>query len=73
MSKKTVTLTTTLSIIAIVLSLVTLAMALKGKPADKSPEESPDTQYVMYLGTNDKDTNQPVFPPEKARKKQKRS
>ena len=32
-------------------------------------EEAPvneDVQYVMYLGTNDKDTNEPVFSPEEA-------
>lgn len=28
-----------------------------------------DVQYVMYLGTNDKDTNQPVFTPEQAKAK----
>ena len=28
-----------------------------------------DIQYVMYLGTYDKDTNEPVFPPEEALKR----
>ena len=28
-----------------------------------------DTQYVLYLGTNDKDSNMPVFTPEEAQKK----
>ena len=28
-----------------------------------------DTQYVMYLGTNDQDTNQPVFSPEESKQK----
>ena len=26
--------------------------------------EAADIQYVLYLGTNDKDTNEPVFTPE---------
>ncbi|MCR5403838.1 MAG: hypothetical protein K6E91_08495 [Butyrivibrio sp.] len=26
-----------------------------------------DTQYVLYLGTNDKDTNEPVFSPDEAK------
>ena len=32
-------------------------------------DESYDTQYVLYLGTNDKDTLQPVFTPEVAKQK----
>ena len=30
-----------------------------------------DTQYILYLGTNDKDTNEPVFEPEAAMEKAK--
>ena len=33
----------------------------------KETEESHDIQYVLYLGTNDKDTNQPVFSKEEAK------
>lgn len=33
------------------------------------PEKAKDIQYVMYLGTNDKDTNEPVFTPEEAKGK----
>ena len=33
------------------------------------PEKAKDIQYVMYLGTNDKDTNEPVFTPEEAKEK----
>ena len=29
--------------------------------AEAGAESSPDVQYVLYLGTNDKDTNKPVF------------
>ena len=40
-------------------------------PSDAALEEqaSEDTQYVMYLGTNDKDTNKPVFTQEEAKEK----
>ncbi len=47
------------------LSLVSLFLSLSSlreKAADNQ-----DTQYVLYLGTNDKDTNAPVFSPEDAR------
>ena len=29
--------------------------------AEQDAEEKPDVQYILYLGTNDKDTNTPVF------------
>ena len=31
--------------------------------------EAEDVQYVLFLGTNDKDTNEPVFTPEEAKEK----
>ncbi len=34
-------------------------------------EAAEDTQYVLYLGTNDKDTNEPVFTPDEAKEKAK--
>ena len=59
------------NIIPVLLSAVALAVALAAlilalSPA-KQPEESADIQYVLYLGTNEKDTNQPVFTPEEAK------
>ena len=41
------------------------------KPAEEATVggEQYDIQYVMYLGTNDKDTNKPVFTEEEAREK----
>ena len=30
-----------------------------------------DVQYTMYVGTNDKDTNQPVYPPEESKQRAK--
>lgn len=38
--------------------------------AEEAPADE-DVQYVMYLGTNDKDTNEPVFSPEKSKEKLK--
>lgn len=35
-------------------------------PAIELPEDTEDIQYVLYLGTNDKDTNEPVFSREEA-------
>ena len=59
------------NIIPVLLSAVALAVALAAlilalSPA-KPPEENADIQYVLYLGTNDKDSNQPVFTPEEAK------
>ena len=57
MSKKTGIIITILSIIALCLSIISLCMngiQTKGK----------DVQYVMYLGTNDKDTYEPYGTPE---------
>ena len=35
--------------------------AIEPAPAQEEAGDSGDVQYVMYLGTNDKDTNKPVF------------
>ena len=53
-----------ISIIALCLSIVNLTIA-------KKPEvdEVKDMQYVIFLGTNDKDTNQPVFSQSEAKSK----
>ena len=34
-------------------------------------EDPGDVQYVLFLGTNDKDTNEPVYPPEEVKEKAK--
>ena len=63
MSKKQGTVIAIVAVIALCLSVVALCMAISpGK------EASSDVQYVMYLGTNDKDTNEPVFDPDEAKK-----
>ena len=69
-----------ISIVALLASLAALGVSvftLCDKPAtapaqETAPqveEEAPaqDIQYVLYLGTNDKDTNEPVFEEEEAR------
>jgi len=46
--------------------------AEKQAPAEAEAEAGdPDIQYVMYLGTNDKDTNKPVFTQAEAKEKAK--
>ena len=66
MSKKAGIVISILSIIAIAVSIAALVICLK--PAGEKAENT-DIQYVMYLGTNDKDSNQPVFTPDEAKKK----
>ncbi len=57
-----------LNIAAIVLSIAALAVSLFGIFRDTgAAREQEDVQYVLYLGTNHKDTNQPVFTPEEAK------
>lgn len=46
---------------ALCLSALSLVVACK------SGQEQGDVQYVLYLGTNDKDSNQPVFSHEQAK------
>lgn len=53
-----------LSVIALCLSIVNLAIVLKPEKT-----EGQNVQYVLYLGTNDKDTNTPVFSSEEAKAK----
>ena len=53
---------TLMSLLALCLSIVSLLTVLR-LPA----REARDIQYVMYLGTNDKDTNEPVFSPSEAK------
>ena len=71
MSKKLSLVTFILSIIAVMLACAALVTARgTGAPAETSvvsDSAGADVQYVMYLGTNDKDTNQPVFSPEEAK------
>ena len=79
--KKSSLVAIVLSLIAICLSCTCLAlMLLKPQPTPPAPGSAPapadaaapapeagDIQYVVYVGTNDKDSNEPVFTPEEAR------
>ena len=59
-----------LSIIALVVSVLSLIMAITmfvEVNKLKAPAEGTETQYVMYVGTNDKDTNLPKYSQESAR------
>lgn len=67
MSKKLSICTAVLALIAVCFSAISLYTVLT---APKAPaEEAKDVQYVMYIGTNDKDTNEPVCTPEEAKEK----
>ncbi len=68
MSKKLGICVAVLSVIAICLSAVSL-FSVKNALKEQPKEEPGDIQYVMYVGTNDKDTNEPVCKPEEAKKK----
>ena len=67
MNKKTGIVAIALGAVAVLLSVIALIVA--GKPAAPAASEPKvgDTQYVLYLGTNDKDTNAPVYTPEQAK------
>ena len=57
-----------LSCLALVVALAGLVLAVIGmvnKP-EAAKEPARDVQYVVYLGTNDKDTYEPVCAPEEA-------
>ena len=72
MSKKAGILSIVLCIIAIGLSVFALVMVFtkeEPKKPEQVVEEEADIQYVLYLGTNDKDTNQPVYGKEEAKEK----
>ena len=67
MSKKIGWIAAVLSVISLILGIAALAAAKK--PAETAEPEEKDVQYVLYLGTNDKDTNEPVFAPDEAKEK----
>ncbi len=58
-----------LGLIALILAVVALGLSVYNtltayKPA---PQPAEDIQYVLYLGTNDKDTNVPKYTPDEAK------
>ena len=66
MSKKREILITVCTLAAIMLSVVSLTISA-GNTKQIEKQGNKDIQYVMYIGTNDKDTNEPVCTPEEAR------
>ena len=73
MSKKTGIIISVVAIIALCLSAVSLCLTLipsqQQTALPETQENKQDVQYVLYLGTNDKDTNKPVCEPEEAKAK----
>ena len=67
MSKKVNMIVLVIALLALCVSAASLFVALQPKQEDVKDEQ--DVQYVLYLGTNDKDTNEPVFSPDEARTK----
>ena len=53
-----------ISVIALCLSIVNLCIT-----QNNIKQDDHDVQYVMYLGTNDKDTNEPVCSPDEAKER----
>ena len=66
MSKKMSILITAIALIALFLSIVSFTTSSVNTRLIEKLSES-ETQYVMYIGTNDKDTNEPVCTPEEAK------
>ena len=74
--KKLVVVTFVLCIITLGVSITALVCTLN-KSDDQSKEtaaeetvennDAEDVQYVLYLGTNDKDTNEPVYEPDESK------
>ena len=74
MNKKTGMIAVVLSVLALILACAALFVASGSRaaaPAAPAPAEG-DIQYVLYLGTNDKDSNEPVFTPEEAKEQAKK-
>jgi len=77
MANKATAAAVIISAVSLCTSAVSVGFALKNKPADSKPETSSVTvettdddktmQYVMYVGTNDKDTYKPEHTQEEAR------
>ncbi len=80
MANKATAAAVVISAVSLCTSAVSVGFALKNKPADSKPETSVTSsvtaettdddktmQYVMYVGTNDKDTYKPEHTQEEAR------
>ena len=69
MNNHKISLTMVLAVLSLCCSVACLALLLTRPWEAKSQAATPNTstQYVMYVGTNDKDTNEPVCSPEEAK------
>ena len=58
-----------LGLVALILAVAALGLSIYNTVAASKPVPQPagDIQYVLYLGTNDKDTNAPKFTPDEAK------
>ena len=65
--KKTEIVSIVLSAAAVVIAVCSLIINRPAPVPEPVSEESGDVQYVIYLGTNDKDTNEPVFGKDEAK------
>ena len=80
MSKKVGIIIAIVAVAVLCLSAVNLFMSLNPSQPEmqknaqqETQEEKQDIQYVLYLGTNDKDTNKPVFDPDESKAKAEES
>jgi len=64
MSKKITVALIVIMILSICVSITDIVVSFVAREKDDW-----DIQYVMYVGTNDKDTNEPVYTPDEAKKK----
>ena len=76
MERKTGIITLIVAIVALCTACASLIIVLCSRPAveaqtNAQTDTQKDVQYVLYVGTNDKDTAQPVYPPAEALEKAK--
>ena len=72
MERKTGIITLIVAIVALCTACASLIIVLCSRPAvEAQTNAQKDVQYVLYVGTNDKDTAQPVYPPAEALEKAK--
>lgn len=64
MNNKNNTIAIIISLVALCISIISLVI-----PSYKSKNMTNDYQYVIYIGTNDQNTNEPVCTPEEAKEK----
>ena len=63
MERKNGIITLVVAIVALCVACASLIIVLCSSSCNETQK---DVQYVLYVGTNDKDTNQPVYPPSEA-------